>query len=83
MTAVAGFRIKRTLFCDKFPYVDDLATLSTGQSKGRGKVLLDWRREYAGATHCADIRLDSGVQRIDAYRFYERHGLESTGSHFR
>lgn len=83
VTAVAGFRIKRTLFCDKFLYVDDLATLSTEQSKGRGKVLLNWLREYAGAAHCADIRLDSGLQRIDAHRFYERNGLESTALHFR
>ena len=83
VTAVAGFRIKRTLFCDKFLYIDDLATLSTEQSKGRGKVLLTWLREYAAAANCADIRLDSGLQRINAHRFYERNGMESTALHFR
>ena len=34
--AVAGFRTKRTLFCDKFLYVDDLATLASERSKGYG-----------------------------------------------
>ena len=83
VTAVAGFRIKRTLFCDKFLYIDDLATLSTEQSKGHGNVLLSWLREYARAANCADLRLDSGLQRINAHRFYERNGLESTALHFR
>ena len=83
VTAVAGFRIKRTLFCDKFLYVDDLATLSTEQSKGYGKVVLDWLRERARAENCAELRLDSGLQRTDAHRFYQRNGLESGAFHFR
>ena len=37
--SVAGFRIKRTLFCDRFLYVDDLVTTSAERSKGYGKIL--------------------------------------------
>lgn len=83
VTAVAGFRIKRTLFCDKFLYVDDLSTLLTEQSKGFGKLLLDWLRERARAEGCAELRLDSGLQRTDAHRFYQRNGVEPVALHFR
>ena len=63
-TAVAGFRIKRTLFCDKFLYVDHLATLSTEQSKGYGKVLLQWLRERGVAA--AELPIPEEARRVNA-----------------
>ncbi len=81
--AVAGFRTKRTLFCDKFLYVDDLVTLSTERSKGYGKVFLEWLKDRARTEGCAELHLDSGIQRKDAHRFYERNGVEAAGYHFR
>jgi GNAT superfamily N-acetyltransferase len=83
VVAVAGFRIKRTLFCDKFLYVDDLATLAAQQSKGYGTVMLAWLKARASAEGCAELRLDSGLQRTDAHRFYERNGLVAAAYHFR
>jgi GNAT superfamily N-acetyltransferase len=53
-------------------WVEDLAVDPDGRSRGTGKALLDaakaWARER-GATH---LELDSGDQRSDAHRFYER-----------
>ena len=42
------------------------------RSRGTGKALLDAAKDWArerGATH---LELDSGVERTDAHRFYER-----------
>jgi GNAT superfamily N-acetyltransferase len=83
VVAVAGFRTKRTLFCDKFLYVDDLVTLSAERSKGYGKALLEWLKDRASADGCAELHLDSGVQRKDAHRFYEANNLPISGYHFR
>ena len=82
VVAVAGFRIKRTLSCDRFLYVDDLVTLSTERSKGYGRVLLEWLTDRARAEGCLRLALDSGIQRKDAHRFYERNGLPVSGYHF-
>ena len=53
-------------------WVEDLAVNPERRSEGVGKALLeaakDWARER-GATH---LELDSGEQRRDAHRFYER-----------
>ena len=83
VVAVAGFRVKRTLFCDRFLYVDDLVTLSTERSKGFGAVLLQWLEAHARANGCAELHLDSGLHRVDAHRFYEANSLHATGYHFR
>ncbi len=52
---VAGFRIKRTLFCRKFLYVDDFVTASAERGKGYGKILLEWLKERARAEGCAQL----------------------------
>lgn len=64
-------------------YVDDLVTVSTERSKGHGKALLEWLQDRARADGCAELHLDSGMQRTDAHRFYERNGVHVSGYHFR
>lgn len=55
-------------------WVEDLAVHPNHRSAGMGAALLDaakeWARE-AGATH---LELDSGLDRTDAHRFYDREG---------
>ena len=80
--AVAGFRINHHLLYGKFLYVDDLVTLNAERSKGHGKYLLEWLVSYAKQQGCAALHLDSGVQRKDAHRFYEREGMNVTSLHF-
>jgi len=81
--AVAGFRILRALTCDKFLYVDDLVTLEAERSKGYGRAFLNWLEEYARQVECAQLHLDSGMQRTDAHRFYQTNGVNISGYHFR
>lgn len=55
-------------------WVEDLVVDPDLRSRGTGKALLDAAKDWArerGATH---LELDSGVERTDAHRFYEREG---------
>jgi len=80
--AVAGFRVLENLAWGRFLYVDDLVTLPAERSRGHGKALLAWLRAEARRRGCAQLHLDSGAQRRDAHRFYEREGLPASAYHF-
>jgi GNAT superfamily N-acetyltransferase len=82
VVAVAGFRIATCLAWGDFLYVDDLVTDENERSKGYGKRLLDWLIDYAKQQGCQQLHLDSGVQRKDAHRFYEREGMSNMGHHY-
>lgn len=81
--AVAGYRFMEMLYCGKLMYVDDLNTAEAHRSRGFGKALLDWLKAEARAQGCAQLHLDSGVQRENTHRFYFREGLTISGYHFR
>jgi GNAT superfamily N-acetyltransferase len=80
--AVAGFRLLENLAWGRFLYVDDLVTAGAARSKGHGAALLGWLRAHARSLGCDALHLDSGVQRIDAHRFYEREGMARSSYHF-
>ena len=80
--AIAGFHFGRNLAWGHFLYVDDLVTSSSYRSQGYGSKLLAWLLDYAIQQGCDQFHLDSGVQRIDAHRFYQREGLTLSSYHF-
>ena len=80
---VAGYRCFEMLYCGPILYVDDLVTDEATRSKGHGKALLDWLQAEARAAGCAQLHLDSGVQREKAHRFYFREGMGVNAYHFR
>ncbi len=80
--ALAGYRYSECLAWGAFLYVDDLITDSAQRSKGYGKLLLDWLVQQAKIHQCSELHLDSGVQRLDAHRFYAVHGMAKTGYHY-
>ena len=82
VVAVAGFRLGQSLAWKRFLYVDDLITLGVERSKGYGRELMQWLKNYAAENNCDQLHLDSGVQRKDAHRFYEREGMQATSYHF-
>jgi GNAT superfamily N-acetyltransferase len=82
IVAVAGFWLRENLAWGRFMYVDDLVTLSSHRSQGIGSRMLAWLREYAIREGCRQLHLDSGTQRKDAHRFYEREGMTLFGYHF-
>lgn len=80
--AVAGFHIHENLAWGKFLYVDDLITDQNQRSSGVGKLLLSWLHDEARDNHCDQLHLDSGVQRKDAHRFYDREGMTFASHHY-
>lgn len=82
VVAIAGFRVGESLAWGRFLYVDDLVTLPGQRSKGHGAALLSWLKERAAQEGCGQMHLDSGIQRKDAHRFYERQGMTVASLHF-
>lgn len=80
--AVAGFRVGENLAWGRFLYVDDLVTLPEHRSQGYGAKLLSWLKERTSAEGCEQMHLDSGIQRKEAHRFYEREGMTMASLHF-
>jgi GNAT superfamily N-acetyltransferase len=80
--AAAGYRYLESLFSGKFLYVDDLVTHARDRSQGFGAQLFDWLKEQARLNGCADMQLDSGVQRFDAHRFYLTKRMKIPSHHF-
>ncbi len=72
--AAAGFRVLTTFAHGRFLYVDDLVTAERWRSRGYGERLEAYLAEVAAEAGCLQIRLDSGVQRSGAHRFYFRRG---------
>jgi len=82
VVAVAGFHIGHSLAWKKFLYVEDLVTRSSQRSMGYGAKMLNWLNHFATISECQQLHLDSGVQREEAHRFYEREGLQRVSYHF-
>lgn len=80
--AVAGYRLLETFAMGKTLYVDDLVTNSSQRSKGYGKELFNWLLNESKRLGCQYLILDSGLKRIDAHRFYRKHGMQEVGLHF-
>jgi GNAT superfamily N-acetyltransferase len=80
--AVAGFRISEWLFGGKYLEIEDLVAASGERSKGYGGELFDWLVEHAKENNCHEVRLVSGVHRLDAHRFYLRKGMKLEAYYF-
>lgn len=82
LCALAGIRMGEWLHRGRYLEVDDLVTDEGERSRGYGRALLAWIAEYARAQGCDQVRLVSGVQRVDAHRFYEREGMRYEAKYF-
>lgn len=72
--AVAGFRVLTSFAHGRHLYVDDLVTSESWRSHRYGERLEERLRGIASEAGCTQVRLDSGVQRRRAHRFYFRRG---------
>lgn len=71
IVAVVGFQPMITLYYGKYIWVCDLVTDSNKRSKGYGEKLLAYVQNWAKENNYDCIALSSGLQRVDAHRFYE------------
>ncbi len=65
--------------CGMQAYIAEFVVDSNHRSKGIGRRLFDHICEFAKAHECKCVVLDSGLQRSEAHRFYERSGMEKDG----
>jgi GNAT superfamily N-acetyltransferase len=80
--AVGGFRVFSSLADGRVMHVDDLVTDGAQRSRGFGDRLFDWLADHARDERCDRLRLDSGVQRFAAHRFYLRKRMSIVAHHF-
>lgn len=80
--SVAGYRYGLNLAWGRHMYVDDLVSDAGRRSTGCGRHLLEWLITDARARGCAQLHLDSGVQRFRAHKFYLREGMFLSSHHF-
>jgi GNAT superfamily N-acetyltransferase len=82
VVAAAGFWVNEAFAYGRYMYVYDLVTSERARSGGHGRALLEFLKALARDAGCAQLHLDSGVQRFRAHRFYLREGFVISGHHF-
>ncbi len=80
--ALAGIRIGEWLHTGKYLEIEELVTTEGCRSQGYGGYLFDWIKNYAVEMDCNQVRLVSGVKRMDAHRFYESKGMIFEAKYF-
>ena len=71
IVAVTGFMPMITLYNGRFIWVCDLVTDAGHRSQGYGRALLNYVHQWAKENDYDLVSLSSGLQRVDAHRFYE------------
>jgi GNAT superfamily N-acetyltransferase len=71
IVAVTGIIELTNLYHGKHIYVYDLVSKQTERSKGYGEKLLSSIHDLAKQLGCSNVALSSGLQRVDAHRFYQ------------
>lgn len=59
-----------------------LVVSSNHRGGGIGEKLLAAAADYAREHHCSGVEITSAERRVDAHRFYERHGYPKTSFKF-
>lgn len=69
--SLVGFTILTNLYYLKHIWIYDLITDQLERSKGNGELLLRHIEQIARENECSCVALSSGLERIDAHRFYQ------------
>jgi GNAT superfamily N-acetyltransferase len=69
--ALAGIAERTNFYYGRYIWVFDLITAADARSRGYGEKLLSHIEELGRQRDCDVVALSSGVQRVDAHRFYE------------
>jgi len=72
----AGASICTNLYHKRHLYMYELVTDEKYRSKGYGKAMLDYLKDYAKVGACINIVLTSGLMREDAHKMYETYGFD-------
>jgi GNAT superfamily N-acetyltransferase len=84
IVALAGVAVVTNLYNGRHLFVYDLVTDQKNRSAGYGANLLFCLHQFAKENGCTLVELSSGVQRVDAHRFYEnKMGYSKTSFMYR
>jgi len=78
----AGVSIQTNLYWNKHLFIYELVTKKNVRSSGYGHQMMQFLDDYAKMHKCEHIALTSGVQRVDAHRFYENENFDKPGYTF-
>lgn len=73
LVCYAGVAIATNLYHKRHLFIYDLVTDESLRGRGYGTMMLEYLHDYANMGACENMVLTSGLQRIDAHRFYEKH----------
>jgi Acetyltransferases len=59
-------------------FIENVVTDASYRRKGIGKIVVENAIEYAKEQNCYKVVLHSGNKRVEAYKFYEAIGFDST-----
>ncbi|KAB2331598.1 GNAT family N-acetyltransferase [Cytobacillus depressus] len=71
IVALAGLSLRVNFYSKRHVFIYDLVTDASHRSRGYGERLLKYIHNWAIENGAEYVALESGVQRIDAHRFYE------------
>lgn len=84
IVALAGIARGTNFYYGRYIWVYDLVTTSAARSRGHGLRLLRHLERLARDEGCDTVALSSGLQRLDAHRFYlDKAGYEKASFTFR
>ncbi|MBA4495779.1 GNAT family N-acetyltransferase [Paenactinomyces guangxiensis] len=84
IVSVATVSIRTDLSNGRHLWISELVTSSVERSKGYGKVMMNYLKEFAVKQNCKKIILFSGLARHQAHHFWENHmGFEKRGFVFK
>ncbi len=71
IVALAGLSLRVNFYSKRHVFIYDLVTDASHSSLGYGERLLNYIHNWAKENGAEYVALESGIQRIDAHRFYE------------
>lgn len=84
VTALAGIAFRTNFYYGRYVWVFDLVTTSHARSQGHGATLLKHLEDMATRRGCDTVALSSGLERLEAHRFYEdKMGYEKASYAFK
>ncbi|WP_457745992.1 GNAT family N-acetyltransferase [Sulfurimonas sp.] len=72
----AGVNIQTNLYHKRHLYIFDLVTDEKFRGQKYGTMMLEYLQDYAKTAACENMVLSSGMQRLEAHHFYEKHKFE-------
>ena len=82
IVGVSSFEVITRLYMGRIMRVNDLVILEDYRGRGIGRKLIEYIKEQSIADNCNAMVLDTGIERKDAHKFYEKLGFKIHAHHY-